>query len=399
MAELNEAPSSVRLKIAFFGKTNSGKSSLINALSGQRISLVSNVSGTTTDPVNKAMEIYPLGACLLVDTAGFGDKTELGEKREKRTKEVLNSTDLAVMVFSANSENYDEEIKWLKYLKDKKTNTVCVLNKADIICDSKKEVEKIKSITGENCILVSAKKNKGINDLKNELIKKAPKDFENVSVCGHLVNKGDLVMLVMPQQINAPKGRLILPQVQVLRDLLDIGAETVAVQPESMLSVLNKFKNPPNVIITDSQEFGFVYKNKPKASKLTSFSALMARYKGDIDEFVKGAEKIPFLKETDSVLIAEACAHAPLKEDIGRVKIPKMLKKTVGEGINIDIVSGNDFPEDLSKYALIIHCGGCMFGRKHMLARCAEAKAQNVPITNYGIFIAKVNGILEKIIV
>ena len=345
------------------------------------------------------MEIYPLGPCQLIDTAGFGDTTELGGKRQERTKEVLEKADLAVMVFCAGTDSFEEEKEWLGFLREKNTPVVCVYNKEDLSADADGDIKKIKEQTGASCIGVSALNNKGIDELKNEIIKNAPRDFEQTSVCGHIAKKGDLVMLVAPQQINAPKGRLILPQVQVIRDLLDIGASVLAVQPETMAETLKKLKNPPELIITDSQEFAFVYENKPESSKLTSFSALMARYKGDIDVFVKGAEAVDFLKESDSVLIAEACTHAPLEEDIGRVKIPRLLKKLVGEKITVDIVSGNDFPKDISKYSLIIHCGGCMFGRKHMLSRCAQAKEQGIPITNYGIFIAKINGILGKIIV
>ena len=398
MAELFEAPSGMRLKIAFFGRTNSGKSSVINALSGQKISLVSSVSGTTTDPVNKAMELYPLGPCLLTDTAGFSDNTELGKQREARTKEVLLKTDLAVMVFASGDTDFSEEKEWLRLLKENNTPVVSVLNKSDL-ADSEKTAEIIKNETGEKVIFVSALTSHGINALRDALVKSAPKDFELPSVCGHLVKKGDSVLLVAPQQINAPKGRLILPQVQVIRDLLDIGAVVTVAKTEEMKDALLKLEKSPDLIITDSQEFKFVYENKPHNSRLTSFSALLARFKGDIDEFVKGAEKIFSLKETDKVLIAEACAHAPLEEDIGRVKIPNMLKKIAGDGITVDIVSGNDFPEDLSAYALIIHCGGCMFGRKQILSRVAKAKNNNVPITNYGIFIAKVNGILDKIVV
>lgn len=398
MAELFEAPSGMRLKIAFFGRTNSGKSSVINALFGQKISLVSDVKGTTTDPVNKAMEIYPLGPCLLTDTAGFSDNTELGKKREERTKEVLLKTDLAVMVFATGDTDFSEEKRWLELLKENNTPFVCILNKADL-GNNEKTAELIKNETGESVIFVSAAEYKGIDELREALVKKAPKDFELPSICGHLVKKGDSVLLVAPQQINAPKGRLILPQVQVIRDLLDIGAVVTVAKTEEMKEALLKLKKAPDLIITDSQEFKLVYENKPEMSRLTSFSALLARFKGDIDAFVNGAETIFNLKETDKVLIAEACAHAPLEEDIGRVKIPKMLKKIVGEGITVDVVSGNDFPEDLSRYSLIIHCGGCMFGRKQILSRIAKAKNNNVPITNYGIFIAKVNGILDKIVV
>lgn len=399
MAEIFEAPSGNRLKIAFFGRTNSGKSSVINALCGSRVSLVSSVSGTTTDPVNKAMEIYPLGPCLLTDTAGFGDKTELGEMRQKKTREVLEKSDLAVMVFSAENKDFSEEKTWLGLLKERKIPTVCALNKTDLAQNSQKIAERIKDETGIAPVLISALENYGIKELKDEIIKNAPADFEQKSICAHLVKPGDFVMLVAPQQINAPKGRLILPQVQVIRDLLDIGATVTVTQPEGMCNALSAMKKPPELIITDSQEFKFVYENKPKDVKLTSFSALLARYKGDIAEFVQGAKAVHLLKETDKVLIAEACAHAPLEEDIGRVKIPKMLKKIAGEGLSVDIVSGNDFPDDLTPYSLIIHCGGCMFGRRHVLHRIAKAKEANVPITNYGVFIAEFNGILDKITV
>ncbi len=399
MAEIFEAPSGSRLRIAFFGRTNSGKSSIINALTGQTVSLVSEVSGTTTDPVNKAMEIYPLGPCLLTDTAGFSDETELGAKRQEKTKEVLSKTDLAVMVFSATDDDFTEEKEWISLLKERNTPIVFVFNKIDLAKDIEEIAKKIKDELGEMPVLVSASKNEGIKELKDALTAKAPKDFEQKSICAHLVKAGDSVMLVCPQQINAPKGRLILPQVQVIRDLLDIGAIITVVQPDKMSDALGGMKKAPDLIICDSQEFKFVYENKPEKTRLTSFSALLARYKGDIYEFIEGAKAVDTLKESDKVLIAEACAHAPLEEDIGRVKIPRMLKKMVGEGLTVDIVSGNDFPKDLKEYSLIIHCGACMFGRKHVLFRIAKAKEAGVPITNYGIFIAKVNGILDKITV
>lgn len=396
--QLSETPASLRMHIAVFGRTNSGKSSVINAVTGQRVSLVSEVSGTTTDPVSKSMELYPLGPCVFIDTAGFNDETELGQLRTDRTREVLKKTDMAILLVSAEQTEYREEKLWLELIRERKIPVVGVLNKSDLIGDTKDMLEGLKQELGMPFVPVSAVSGSGIEQLKSKLVETAPRDFEQPSITGHLVREGDSVLLVMPQDIQAPKGRLILPQVQTIRDLLDQKAVVTSVTTDKMEAALAAFHNPPDLIITDSQVFSYIYERKPEASKLTSFSALMARYKGDIAVFAEGAQALDHLKETDRVLIAEACTHNPLDGDIGRVKIPNMLRKKVGQGLAIDIVNGSSFPEDLSPYALIVHCGGCMFNRRYMLDRVRSAKGQQVPITNYGILIAKASGILDKII-
>lgn len=391
---MNNTPNANRLHIAVFGKCNSGKSSLVNAIANQNTALVSDKAGTTTDPVYKAMEIHPLGACVLIDTAGFDDTTELGEMRIKSAQQVIAKADIAIMVFSDTDIEYEKQ--WIKKLNDAKVPVLAVANKSDIN-DTNTLAKLIKSELKLDAIEVSAVTGQGIALLKDALVRLVPEDFEVPSITAHLCKEDDVVMLVMPQDIQAPKGRLILPQVQTIRDLLDNKCLVYCVTTDKMEKALATLKEPPKVIITDSQVFDVVYKLKPKQSVLTSFSSLFARYKGDIDEYVKGAEMIPKLTENDTVLIAEACSHTPLDGDIGRVKLPKMLKSIAGEGLKIQIVSGTDFPEDLSPYSLVIHCGGCMFNRKYILSRVQKAKNNNVPITNYGIAIAKIKGILDKI--
>ncbi len=396
---LAQTPMSMRLTITVFGRTNSGKSSLINALLGQPVSLVSPVGGTTTDPVRKTMELYPVGPCVLIDTAGFDDQTELGELRMERTRKVLDQTDLAVLVISAQDDDLEKEEKWLSAIQERSIPVFGVLNKSDLVKNPQEMAKERKKRLSIPFVCASAACGEGIDAIKAAIVEHAPQDFELPSIVGHLVEDGDSVLLVMPQDIQAPKGRLILPQVQVTRDLLDHGAVITSVTADKLEAALAALKEPPKLIITDSQVFGLVYEKKPKESLLTSFSVLLARYKGDIGAFLDGAAQVDRLKETDRVLIAEACTHNPLDGDIGRIKIPKLLRKKIGEGLMIDVVGGNQFPEDLSQYALIVHCGGCMFNRRYLLNRIRAAKGQNVPITNYGILIAKLNGILEKITV
>ncbi len=391
---MNHTPNANRLHIGVYGKCNCGKSSLINAISNQASAIVSDTKGTTTDPVFKAMEIHPIGPCVLIDTPGFDDTTTLGKLRVEASEKAADRTDIAIMVFC--DTDFTHEKQWLDTFKQKKIPVVAVINKADII-DSKHIKNKIFQELKLNAITVSALNKTGIDDLKEALVRSVPEDYEVKSITSHLANKDDVVLLVMPQDIQAPKGRLILPQVQTIRDLLDNKCIVVSTTTDQLETALSTLKNPPKLIITDSQVFDVVYRQKPEESILTSFSALFARYKGDIDVYVSGAEKIPHLKETDTVLIAEACSHNALDGDIGREKIPAMLRKIAGEKLKVEIVSGVDFPKDLSKYALIIHCGGCMFNRKYILSRIEKAKGQNIPITNYGIAIAKIKGILEKI--
>lgn len=393
---LNDTPRANRLHIGIFGKRNSGKSSLVNAITGHTTALVSDIAGTTTDPVYKTMEIHPIGPCVLIDTAGFDDEGAIGELRIKKTQEVTQKVDVALLVFNTD-EDLEMEKKWIAELKERKVPTIAVLNKADLLNDAKAACEYIEKATGMKPIVVSAFAKTGIKDLITAITRNLPEDYDAVSITGNVVNEGDTVLLVMPQNIQAPKGRLILPQVQTIRELLDRKCLVMSATTDNLEEALKALANPPHVIITDSQVFKEVYEKKPKESKLTSFSVLFAGYKGDIDYYVKSALAIESLDEGSRVLIAEACTHAPMTEDIGRVKIPRLLRQKAGENLSIDIVSGTDFPEDLRQYDLVIHCGACMFNRKYVLSRIEKAKEQNVPITNYGVTIAYLSGILDKI--
>lgn len=393
---LNNTPRSLRLHIGIFGRRNSGKSSLVNAITGQTTSLVSDVAGTTADPVYKPMEIHGLGACTLIDTAGFDDEGLLGEMRVAATREVISKTDVAILLFS--DTGIVQETKWAQELKKAGIPLLAVINKSDILTDAGKIVRQIQSELSLSALIISTKTGAGMETIIPAIIRILPAHFGQSSIAGHLVNKGDTVLLVMPQDIQAPKGRLILPQVQTIRDLLDHGCIPVCTTVEQMDNALGSLNAPPKLIITDSQVFGRVYEKKPEASKLTSFSVLFAGYKGDIAEFVSGAAAIDSLTENSSVLIAEACTHAPLSEDIGREQIPRKLREKIGGNLKIEIVAGNDFPADLSQYDLIIHCGACMFNRRYVLSRIEKAKKQNIPITNYGVALAHISGILEKIV-
>ena len=392
---LTNTPSGNRLHIGIFGKRNSGKSSLLNAITGQEIALVSEVKGTTTDPVSKAIEIHPIGPCLLIDTAGFDDTGDLGSMRIEKTKAVLDKTDIAVMVFT--DMEMEPEAQWIAILKKRNIPMLAVVNQVDRIEQAqeiKRQFEQRFSLTP---LLVSAKEKTGISQIKNEILRLMPPDFEAQSLTGSLVQPEDIVLLVMPQDKQAPKGRLILPQVQTIRDLLDNHCVVMCVTTEQLPTALQALAKPPKLIITDSQVFAQVYPLKPAETLLTSFSILLAAYKGDLSAFVKGADALDSLTDNSHVLIAEACTHAPLQEDIGRVKIPNMLRKKYGDHLQVTVVSGSQFPKDLSEYQLIIHCGACMFNRKHVLTRVEQAEQQGVPITNYGVAIAKLTGILDKI--
>ena len=397
---LNETPRSERVHIAFFGRRNSGKSSLINAFAGHKVALVSDVAGTTTDPVYKSMEIHGIGPCVLVDTAGYDDEGMLGEMRVEMTRRVLKETDVAVLLISSATDPEDElimEREWVSVLNETGVPVLCVLSQADLQRDSAALAAAVKDKLGLETEAVSVM-DQGITErLRLLLLRLLPETLFARSIASHLVNPGDTVLLVMPQDIQAPKGRLILPQVQTIRDLLDGSCVVVSATADRLDSALSALKEPPALIITDSQVFPLVYQKKPPESALTSFSVLMAAYKGDINAFVAGADAIENLGGNSRVLIAEACTHAPLEEDIGRVKIPNMLKKRFGPGLQVDIVSGKDFPADLTKYDLIIHCGACMFNRRYVLSRIAAAHAAGVPITNYGIAIAKLTGIIDKV--
>ena len=390
---LNNTPTANRLHIALFGRRNSGKSSLINALTGQDTALVSDIPGTTTDPVSKAMELHGIGPCVIIDTPGFDDEGTLGEMRIERTLKAIERTDIALLL--CEETNLQVEAAWMQQLKAKNIPVILILNKADIRKDISSLIEQE---LGEKPLLVSAKEKQGMEDIRLAILEKLPQDFEQPSITGDLVSENDLVLLVMPQDIQAPKGRLILPQVQTMRELLDKKCLVMSCTTDKLPQTLQALARPPKLIITDSQVFKTVYEQKPAESLLTSFSVLMAGYKGDIRQFVEGASAIDRLTEHSRVLIAEACAHAPTTEDIGRVKIPRLLRKKIGEGLQIDMVSGSDFPKDLSGYDLIIHCGACMFNRKHVMNRLESASSQQIPMTNYGITLAHLMGILDKIV-
>ena len=394
---MNDTPNSNRTHIAIFGRRNAGKSSIINAIANQDIAIVSDTAGTTTDPVKKAIEINGIGACTIVDTAGFDDEGELGALRIERTKKIMESSDIALLVFDASfiDNDYSLELKWKNKLESLEIPVIAVLNKIDLNADYKNTEEDIKEIFNLETVSISAiNSNNKINiDKLIETIKLTIPKTEEISITGHIIKEDDIVMLVMPQDIQAPKGRLILPQVQTIRDILDNKAVIMASTFDKFENALKALSKAPKVIITDSQVFKEVEKLKPKESLLTSFSVLFARYKGDEKIYKKGADFIDNLTNDSKILIAESCTHIPLEGDIGRVKIPNLLKKKFGFEFDIDYVAGNDFPDDLSKYDLVIHCGGCMGTRKHILNRIRICEEQNVPITNYGMTIAKINGV------
>lgn len=394
---LNETSSANRLHIGIFGKTNSGKSSFINAFSGQKVSIVADIAGTTTDPVYKPMEIYPLGPCVLIDTAGFADEGELGALRMEKTRLAAQKTDAGIILFSGR--DMKEELDWFRYFKEKNTPVIPVLSKADTYEQEEKSflISQIKKETGVIPCCISSVTGEGIQEIKENLTRCIPEGYGNRMITGNLVSAGDLVLLVMPQDIQAPKGRLILPQVQTLRELLDKKCRIMSVTTDQFTGALEVLAAPPKLIITDSQIFSYVYERKPSASMLTSFSVLFAAYKGDIHYYVEGAKAIDTLHADSRVLIAECCTHAPLQEDIGRVKIPRMLKKRFGDTLTVDLVSGTDFPEDLTGYDLVIQCGACMFNRKYVMYRIDRAKKQQIPMTNYGVAIAHLSEILPYV--
>jgi [FeFe] hydrogenase H-cluster maturation GTPase HydF len=393
---MNETtPQSNRLHIILIGKRNSGKSSLMNALTGQQVAIVSDVPGTTTDPVVKAMEIHGLGPCVFIDTAGIDDNGGLGGQRVEKTMKALQKADIALLVCEAGQGNVLST--WSARLKALKIPVVPILNKVDLLADAEGEAVDMERQCGIRPIMVSTKLKQGIDRVRQTIINVLPEDFDSPLITGNLVGDSDLVLLVMPQDIQAPKGRLILPQVQTLRELLDKKCVVMSCTTDRLAITLKMLSYPPKLIITDSQAFKTVNELKPAESLLTSFSVLFAAYKGDIDYFAESAKAIGRLHPDSKVLIAEACTHVSLAEDIGRVKIPRLLRKRIGDSLQIDLVSGNDFPEDLSGYDLVIHCGACMFNRKYVLHRVEQARSQRVPMTNYGIAIAWMLGILQTL--
>lgn len=396
MAGLQDLPSAERLHIGVFGGTNSGKSSFVNAFTGQEISITSEVAGTTTDPVYKALELYPLGPCVLIDTAGSDDQGELGARRVEKTRLAAEKTDLAIILVPGETLSETERY-WQRFFKEKNTPVLFVVSKADRRADAEKIAAAVGKETGEAAVAFSAVTGEGKEAVKEALARLVPENYGARRITGGLVASDDLVLLVMPQDIQAPKGRLILPQVQTLRELLDEKCLVMCVTTDRLESALGALSRPPKLIVTDSQAFGEVYARKPAESMLTSFSVLFAAYKGDLRYYLEGARQIDALTEHSRVLIAECCTHAPLTEDIGRVKIPRLLKKRFGSGLVTEIASGTDFPQDLSGYDLIIQCGACMFNRKYVMARIDRARGQRVAMTNYGVAIAHLTGILDKI--
>ena len=432
---LNDTPRAGRLHIGIYGRRNAGKSSLINALTGQDIALVSDAPGTTTDPIYKSMELHPVGPVVFIDTAGFDDEGALGRLRVERTEGVVDKTDVGIIVIDNEvlekaapaAAVLAEEKLWAEKLAEKNVPLIFVLNKCDEtqvpgednspataeaadaglqdhdrdeVATADAAAAAIAELAGKwPVIKVSALHKTGIEELRKAIEQSVPEDFLREKILGDMVEEGGLVLLVMPQDIQAPKGRLILPQVQTLRELLDRKCTAVATTADGFERALSALNRAPDLIITDSQCFGQVYEKKPAESALTSFSVLFAAYKGDIEKFVSGASLLDDMTENSRVLIAEACTHVPLSEDIGREKIPNLLRKRFGKGIEVVNVCGNDFPsaEELKGFDLVIHCGACMFNRKHVMSRIAAAEAAGVPITNYGVVLAKLTGILDKI--
>ena len=402
MAELNEVPNANRLHIGIFGKTNSGKSSLLNIITGQSTSIVSDVAGTTTDVVYKAMEINPLGPCVLMDTAGLEDNTSLGAQRLEKTQLAMDKADMAIIVFPADGrQDFASELQLLARFRQKNIPVLCLIND---FSDNKEAVVDLQTRLAEKlkdskikAVVADCSHVGNIDELRMALASLMPEDFDTEYITGRLVSEDDVVLLVMPQDIQAPKRRLILPQVQTIRELLDRKCLVVSATADKYQQALSQLKTAPKLIITDSQVFKYVYEHKPAESRLTSFSVLFAAYKGDLAYYIEGAKHIDSLTENSKVLIAECCTHAPLQEDIGRVKIPALLRKRFGAKLQVDVVSGTDFPENLSAYDLIIQCGGCMFNRQFIMTRIEKARAETVPMTNYGITIAYLTGILDKI--
>lgn len=392
---VEQTPKGLRLHIGIFGRRNVGKSSLLNAITRQNVSIVSDIAGTTTDPVEKPMELLPLGPVLFIDTAGIDDSGTLGELRIHKTRRIFDRTDLGMIVSEGGKwGRFEEEL--LRELRARNIPMVVVFNKSDLI---EPEEEVLKRLARENIPTVntSALLGKGILELKQTLLDITPSDFINPSsIIGDLVGEGELAILVIPIDKEAPKGRLILPQVQTIRDLLDHNASCLIVKEKEYRQVLHKLKEPPRIVVTDSQAFQKVASETPEEIPLTSFSILFARYKGDLPELIRGTMMIDQLKPDDRILIAEACTHHPIADDIGRVKIPRWLTQYVGGDLRVETVQGHDFPENLSSFQLVIHCGACMINRKEMLMRILKCRQQGVPITNYGLTIAYTLGIFER---
>ena len=393
---LNDTPSGERIHIGFFGRRNAGKSSVVNAVTGQELAVVSDTKGTTTDPVSKAMELLPLGPVMIIDTPGFDDKGHLGELRVRKTKQILNRTDIAVLVIDATEGIKQCEEELLAIFKEKEIPYLLVYNKEDILSEEQKNILSTEQEGQANHICVSALEKTHINELKEKLARLVKTDSQKLQLIGDLVHPADLVVLVIPIDKAAPKGRLILPQQQVIRDVLEADGAAFCVKEYELRGLLDTIGKRPAMVITDSQVFAKVSADVPEEIPLTSFSILMARYKGFLEEAVLGAAAIDRLKDGDRILISEGCTHHRQCDDIGSVKIPRWLKNYTGKKLTIETSSGREFPEDLSPFSLIIHCGGCMLNEREMKYRMKCAKDQNIPFTNYGTAIAYMQGILER---
>lgn len=395
---MEQTPKGSRLHIALFGRRNAGKSSLINAITNQDLALVSPVPGTTTDPVYKAMEVLPLGPVMLIDTAGIDDEGELGDKRVQKTRKILEQTDVALLVMDASQgmSSFEKEIAAL--CKQKEIPWLAVYNKEDLVDEKSKALlwREHQAEYKVPLLWVSALTKKGILELKDHLGRIKPSEWLAPAIAGDLVQPGEMIILVVPIDLAAPKGRLILPQVQTIRDILDHDCLCVVCKEYELKKALACLKTPPALVVTDSQVFMKVAADVPPEIPLTSFSILMARYKGDLPVLVRGAQAVESLKPGDRILISEACTHHCQADDIGRVKIPRWLRQTVGGGLQIDYASGYGFPTDLEKYKLVVHCGGCMLNRREMLQRINEVSGHEIPIVNYGVLIAYLHGILPR---
>ena len=384
---LNDTPKSDRIHIGIFGRRNAGKSSIINAITSQNLAVVSKVKGTTTDPVQKAMELLPLGPVMIIDTPGIDDEGELGKMRVEKSYQVLNKTDIALLVVDGNEGLTQCDKDLIEEIKKRKLPYLIILNKSDEVCNR---------YDIENSIWVSAETKENIWELKERISKLVPNENMTLKIISDLLDPEDIVVLVVPIDSAAPKGRLILPQQQTIRDVLEAGAISVVTRDTELPQTLKSLGKKPKIVVTDSQAFGKVKNDVPEDILLTSFSILFARYKGDLAEQIKAVKAIDSLKDGDYVLISEGCSHHRQCDDIGTVKIPRWLKEHSGKKINYEFSSGTEFPRDLSKYKAVIHCGGCTLNEKEMKHRIAVAKEQSVPITNYGIFIAYTQGILKR---
>ena len=387
---LNETPSAERVHIGIFGKRNAGKSSLINALTGQDLAIVSDIAGTTTDPVSKAMELLPLGPVVMIDTPGLDDIGELGEQRIRKALQVMNRCDLAVVVIDAQEGQTEAHAELLARLTAKNIPHVIAMNKCDLLDTVPSDTEQVR--------YVSATTGVGIYALKETIAHLVPSGDNGRRIVADLLQPNDFVVLVIPIDSAAPKGRLILPQQQTIRDILEAGASAIVCRDTELAATLEKLGQPPRMVITDSQAFASVSKNTPQSVPLTSFSILMARYKGRLKSAVDGVRALEKLQDGDTVLISEGCTHHRQCDDIGTVKLPRWITQYTGKNLNFAFTSGGGFPDDLSPYQLIVHCGGCMLNEREMKYRIARAQDDGVPMTNYGILISYVNGILERAI-